>query len=72
MLRATLFPSLQLFFRLVKQEASYKLTCSRKSVSQSVRRMTNLQAWKVFVPTLSSLSGVFVSCYCRYGMSVTR
>ena len=31
--RATLLPSLQLFFCLVKQEASY--TCSRKSVSQS-------------------------------------
>ena len=30
--RATLIPSLQLFFCVVKQEASY--TCSRKSVSQ--------------------------------------
>ena len=49
-----------------------KVSQSVSAVSQSVRRMTNLQVWKVFVPTLSSLSGVFVSCYCRYGMSVTR
>ena len=44
-----------------------------QSVSQSVRRrLTNLQVRGIFVSTLSSLSIVFVHCYCRYGMTVTR
>ena len=42
-----------------------------QSVRQSVRRLTNLQVREFFVFNLSSLSSVFVCCYCRYGMSVT-
>ena len=36
------------------------------------RRLTNLQFREFFVFTLSSLSSVFVGCYCTYGMSVIR
>ena len=45
--------------------------CLFKKLSQSVRRLTNLQVREFFVFNLSSLSSVFVCCYCRYGMSVT-
>ena len=46
------------------------------SVSQSVRRLTNLRFRDFFVfalssLALSSLSSVFVGWYCTYGMSVT-
>ena len=41
--------------------------------SQSVRRrLTNLKVLEIFGFTLSSLLSIFVHCYCRYGMSVTR
>ena len=45
--------------------------CLFQKLSQSVRRLTNLQVREFFVFNLSSLSSVFVYCYCRYGMSVT-
>ena len=43
-----------------------------QSVSQSVKRLTNLRFREFFVFTLSSFSSVFVGCYCIYGLSVSR
>ena len=43
-----------------------------QSVSQSVRRLTNLRFREFFVFTLSLFSSVFVGCYCIYGLSVSR
>ena len=49
--RATLFPSLQLFFSLVKLEVSYMPVQENQSVKviQLVRRLTNLKFREVFV-----------------------
>ena len=44
-----------------------------KLVSQSVRRrFPILSFFEISVFSLSSLSSVFVGCYCRYGLSGTR
>ena len=47
--------------------------CVMNKLSQSVRRrFTILRFSEIFVFSLSSFSSVFVGCYCRYGLSVTR
>ena len=46
--------------------------CVLNKLSQSVRRRLAILRFCKFSSSLLSLSTVFVGCYCRYGLSVTR